>query len=153
MPAPKKAPSERLTKPIEVKLCYHKKKKRLDPPAPITLIIANKEEVCWMCDKARLEINFDPKDTPFLTSRFRCPIRGGALSGVPSRRRAQQKTYTYTVTAIAINKLSSDSKKCCTNVRLISPVKEGKPLPSVEGTLTIKFRKPAKQAKAKASKK
>ncbi|HEX4947533.1 MAG TPA: hypothetical protein VFZ34_12765 [Blastocatellia bacterium] len=151
MPASKKAPSERRTNPVKVKLCYHKKKKTFKPPKPITLIVANKDEVVWTCKEARLEINFDPQDTPFLTSRFRCAIGGGALSGVPSRRRAVQKTYTYTVTALAINKPDSAAKKRCSKVRLVSPVKEGKPLPSVEGTLTIRFRKPPKTTEPKAN--
>lgn len=149
MPVSKNAPLERRTKPIKVKVCYHKKKKTLDAPKPITLILANKEEVFWTCDNARLEINFDPKDTPFLTSRFRCAIGGGALSGVPSKLRAKPKTYTYTVTAIAINKPNSESKKRCSKVRLVCPVKEGKALPSVEGTLTVQRRKVTKPAEPK----
>lgn len=142
MSVSKNAPLERRTNPIKVKLCYHKKKKTLDAPKPITLILSNKDEVLWTCDKARLEINFDPKDTPFLTSRFRCAIGGGTLSGVPSKLRAKAKTYTYTVTAIAINKPNTESKKRCSKVRLVCPVKEGNPLPSVEGTLIIQRRKP-----------
>jgi hypothetical protein len=153
MSVSKNAPEQWRTKPIEVKLIYHKKKKTLEPPKPITVIVANKEEVFWTCDKARLEVNFDPQDTPFLTSRFRCAIGGGALSGVPSRRRARQKTYTYTVTAIAINKPNTESKKRCAKVRLVCPVKEGQPLPSADGSLTIQFRKPRKAAAPKAKKK
>ena len=149
MPVSKNAPLERRTNPIKVKLCYHKKKKTLKAPKPITIILANKEEVFWTCENARLEINFDPSDTPFLTSRFRCAIGGGALSGVPSRKRAKPKSYTYTVTAIAINKPNSESKKRCSKVRLVCPVKEGKTLPSIEGTLTIQFRKATKAAKPK----
>lgn len=150
MPASKKAATERRTNPIKVKLCYQKKKKSFKTPKPITLIISNKDEVVWTCDEARLEINFDPQDTPFLTSRFRCAIGGGALSGVPSRQRAAQKTYTYTVTAIAINKPNAESKKRCSKVRLVCPVKEGKALPSVTGTITIRFRNPSKNTETKA---
>lgn len=150
MPVSKNAPVQRQTNPIKVKLTYDKKKKKLKTPKPVTLIIANKEEAFWTCKEARLEVNFDPQDTPFLTSRFRCAIGGGALSGVPSRRRAQQKTYTYTVTAIAINKPNAESKKRCAKVRLVCPVKEGQPMPSAQGTLTIRFRKPSKAAATEA---
>jgi hypothetical protein len=152
MPAPKDALLQR-TKPIKVKLRYDKKTKTLKPPKSVTLIRADKEEVLWTCGDARLEINFDPKDTPFLTSRFRVAIGGGALSGVPSRRRAQQKTYRYTVTAIAVNKPNSESKKRCSKVRLVCPVKAGKALPMVEGTLTVRFRKAPKAAPPTAQKK
>ena len=153
MAVSKNAPLERRTNPIKVKLCYHKKKKTFDALKPITLILANKEEVFWTCASARLEINFDPQDTPFLTSRFRGAMGGGALSGVPSKLRAKQKTYTYTVTAIAVNKPNSESKKRCCKVRLVCPVKEGKALPSVEGTLTIQRRKTPKAVEPKANKK
>ena len=153
MPVSKNAPLERQSNPVKVKLCYHKKKKTFDAPKPITLILANKEEVLWTCESARLEINFDPKDTPFLTSRFRGAIGGGALSGVPSKLRAKQKTYTYTVTAIAVNKPNSESKKRCSKVRLVCPVKEGKALPMVEGTITIQRRKASTAAGAKTKKK
>ena len=151
-PSKKVAPT-RQTNSIPVPVCFSKKKKKFKPIQPITINIANKEEVCWMCDKARVEVNFDPEDTPFLTSRFRGAIGGGALSGVPSKLRAKQKTYTYTVTAIAINKPNKSAKKSCSKVNLVCPVKEGKPLPMVEGELTIRFRKELKPKVAKTTKK
>ena len=140
------------TKPLTVKLRYDADKKKLQRPKSVTLVIEEKNEIFWTCKKARLEINFDPKDTPFLTSRFRGAIGGGALSGVPSKLRAKQKTYTYTVTAIAMNKPNSESKKRCSKVRLVCPVKEGKALPTVEGTITIQRRKAPTAAGAKTKK-
>jgi hypothetical protein len=133
------------TKPINVKLRYDNFTKKLQKPRPITLVVEEKNEVFWTSEDARMEINFDPKDTPFLTSLFRVPLGGGAFSGVPSRRRAKEQTYKYTVTVIAINKPNLDSKKRCTKVRLVPPVREGKPLPTVEGTLTIRFKKQGKE--------
>lgn len=134
--------SLRATKPVTVKLRYDKLTKTLQKPRSITLTVSDKQEVLWTCGEARCEINFEPKTTPFFTSRFRVPINGGALSGVPSRRRAQEQTYRYTVSVIAINKPNRESKKRCCKVRLVPPVREGKMLPMAEGKLTIRFRKP-----------
>lgn len=133
------------TKPITVKLRYDAIFKKLQKPRSITLVVEEKNEVLWTSEDARIEINFDPETTPFLTSRFRVPIgAGGALSGVPSRRRAKEQTYKYTVTVIAINKPNLASRKRCDKVRLVPPVREGKPLPMVEGTITIRLKKQSK---------
>ena len=148
-----KEPNARITKPLTVKLHYDASTKTLQKPRSITLVVSEVNEVFWTCNDARLEINFDPKTTPFLTSRFRVPLCGGAFSGVPSRRRACEQIYHYTVTAIAVNKPNAESKKRCSKVRLVSPVKEGQPLPMVAGKLTIRFQKAPSKAAPKAKKK
>lgn len=132
----------RTTKPIIINLRYDKRTKTLAAPRSITLTVSEKQEVLWACENARCEINFEPKTTPFFTSRFRVPLCGGVHSGVPSQRRAKAQTYRYTVTVLAINKPNRESRKRCCHVRLVSPVREGKPLPMAEGKLTIRWRRP-----------
>lgn len=132
----------RTTQPVTVNLRYDKRTKTLAPPRTITLHLCENQEVRWACEEARCEINFDPQTTPFFTSRFRVPLGGSILSGVPSRRRAREQTLRYTVTVLAINQPNAAAKKRCCKVRLVSPVRAGKPLPMAEGKLTIRLRKP-----------
>ena len=106
MSVSKNAPPERKTNPVKVKLCYHKKKKIFDAPKPITLILANKEEVFWTCESARLEI------TTVLSAPCASASAGNNTPHTPARSNrltvtvglfraiATSSTFSYAPTAV-----------------------------------------------------
>lgn len=69
-------------------------------PKTVAVDCALREEVLWRCRNADLEIRFNPDETPFRTSRWRCSQGGGCLSGVPRKRRVKEKCVRYTVTVL-----------------------------------------------------
>jgi hypothetical protein len=69
-------------------------------PKVVALDAGRRQEVLWRCRTANLEIRFAPEETPFVASRWRCSKGGGCLSGVPKKRRGQEKFVKYTVTVL-----------------------------------------------------
>jgi hypothetical protein len=80
-------------------------------PKTVTIDASERAEILWRCRSANLEIRFDPVETPFRTSRWRCSKGGGCLSGVPKRRRrAEDRLVKYTVTVLPSLNGRADAK-------------------------------------------
>ncbi len=129
----------RNTNPIPVKIKYDPDDKCLGKIKPVTLDLAKKEEIVWSSKNARVEITFDPKEFPFLVGRYRVARGGSIHSGIPVTDRAQEKTYTYTVTVVAVSDPKTQTPKRCPNVKMVAPVKPNKPLPSTIGEIRVKL--------------
>ena len=163
MPASKKkaqaikkprVPAPRNTTPVPVKIKYDPYDKCLGKIKPVTLDLSKKEEIVWSSKNARVEITFDPKEFPFRVGRYRVARGGTVHSGIPLAKVAQEKTYKYTVTVVAVSDPKAQLLKRCPNVKMIAPVKASKPLPSTVGEIIVKLAPiPAPPPKAQAKKK
>ncbi len=66
-------------------------------PDPVYLKISAEQEALWCCDDGRLEILFDPNDTPFEGHQWISAKGGGCFSGVPRPGKVREALYKYTV--------------------------------------------------------
>ena len=66
----------------------------LDPP---TIDIRENEQATWRTAEGRLEIRFNPNNTPFTGATFKTARGGTIFSGVPRRNTVRAVPYNYTL--------------------------------------------------------
>ena len=87
---------KRETLPRRIRVSVRDNQIVVDQPV-IVLNRTRREEVVWICDAGRLEVRFNPGNTPFYCHSYRASLNGGCYSGIPLNRRAQPQPYDYTL--------------------------------------------------------
>ncbi|MFN7944738.1 MAG: hypothetical protein U0Z53_05260 [Blastocatellia bacterium] len=88
--------AKRETQPRRIRVSVRDNQVVVDNPVMV-LNRTQREEVVWICDAGRLEVRFNPGNTPFYCHSYRASLNGGCYSGIPLSRRAQSQPYDYTL--------------------------------------------------------